>query len=416
MAKISKIYVAQLGARRNYAIPKILHEEGLLECFHTDLCSNVGVFSLLSKVVPASVRNGALRRSLERIVPDVPRWQIRTATLFGLRRSIQRSKIDNPAELLADYLQANADFGHIVSRKGFKEADAVYAFNGAAMEIFEVAKARGVRCILDQTLAPMAVTERLIDEERGEWPDWDVGSSSEGDWRPIAQREEREWELADQILCGSEFVVDSMRSLEEPTRKCSIIPYGVDPDRFRPFLRTGRSGALRVLYVGTIELRKGVQYLYEAIRALGDKVNCRAVGTQSLSAAALGKMSDVMTLPGRASRYQIYHDYEWADVLVFPSLSEGSASVTYEALSMGLPVITTPNAGSIVRDGVDGYVVPVRSSAEIESKLSALANDRDLLKELSKNAVKRARAYTWDHYAKRLVSTLREMEVGDCHE
>ena len=49
-----------------------------------------------------------------------------------------------------------------------------------------------------------------------------------------------------------------------------------------------------------------------------------------------------------------------ADVFVFPSLFEGSAVVTYEALACGLPSVVTPDAGSVVRDGVEGFVVPGR--------------------------------------------------------
>jgi glycosyltransferase involved in cell wall biosynthesis len=61
--------------------------------------------------------------------------------------------------------------------------------------------------------------------------------------------------------------------------------------------------------------------------------------------------------------------YAWADVFLLPSICEGSAMVTYEALSWGLPVITTHNAGSIVRDTVDGWLVPIRDSEAIAKKL-----------------------------------------------
>ena len=72
--------------------------------------------------------------------------------------------------------------------------------------------------------------------------------------------------------------------------------------------------------------------------------------------------------------------YAWADVFLLPFICEGSAMVTYEALSWGLPVITTHNAGSIVRDTVDGWLVPYRDSEAIAiencESLSALKVDK----------------------------------------
>jgi glycosyltransferase involved in cell wall biosynthesis len=75
------------------------------------------------------------------------------------------------------------------------------------------------------------------------------------------------------------------------------------------------------------------------------------------------------------TRQEVRRHYQWADVFVFPSLCEGSAMVTYEALAAGLPVITTPNAGSVVRDGVDGFIVPIRDAEAIAAKLDLLARD-----------------------------------------
>jgi len=98
--------------------------------------------------------------------------------------------------------------------------------------------------------------------------------------------------------------------------------------------------------------------------------------------------------------------YSWADVFLLPSLCEGSATVCYEALAAGLPVITTPNAGSVVRDGVDGFIVPIRDAEAIAEKLDLLAKDRDLLAAMSANAVARSREFTLAKYSERLVATL----------
>ena len=102
-------------------------------------------------------------------------------------------------------------------------------------------------------------------------------------------------------------------------------------------------------------------------------------------------------------RSEISEQYAWADVFLLPSLCEGSATVCYEALAAGLPVVTTPNAGSVVRDGVEGFTVPIRDSEAIVQKLERLAADRELLAEMSRNALERAREFTVERYGERLV-------------
>ena len=94
------------------------------------------------------------------------------------------------------------------------------------------------------------------------------------------------------------------------------------------------------------------------------------------------------------------------DVFLLPSVSEGSAGVCYEALAAGLPVITTPNAGSVVRDGIDGFIVPIRSPEAIIEKLDRLASDPDLLAFMSKNARERSADYTLERYGERLLSNV----------
>ena len=94
------------------------------------------------------------------------------------------------------------------------------------------------------------------------------------------------------------------------------------------------------------------------------------------------------------------------DVFLLPSICEGSATVIYEALAAGLPVICTPNAGSVVRDGVDGFIVPIRDPDAIMEKLEQLATNAQLLAQMSENARRRAGEYSIDAYGERLKEVL----------
>ena len=90
--------------------------------------------------------------------------------------------------------------------------------------------------------------------------------------------------------------------------------------------------------------------------------------------------------------------YLWADAFVLPSIAEGSAIVIYEALSFGLPVITTPNAGSVLEDGVEGQIVPASDSVALAAAILAYCNDPELLKQHAAGARAAVNKISLDRY------------------
>ena len=97
-----------------------------------------------------------------------------------------------------------------------------------------------------------------------------------------------------------------------------------------------------------------------------------------------------------------------ADVFVFPSLFEGSAVVTYEALACGLPSVVTAEAGSVVRDGVEGYLVPSRDVEALAKSMERLGEDADLRASMAARARARAEEFDWPRYHAALAAALRE--------
>jgi len=102
------------------------------------------------------------------------------------------------------------------------------------------------------------------------------------------------------------------------------------------------------------------------------------------------------------------------DVLVLPSLSEGFGLVVLEAMSQGMTVIVSENtgAGDVIQNGVQGFVVPIRSSEAISEKLSMLASNRENLEQMKIAALERARQCTWDVYRQSLVEAVAPFVGG----
>lgn len=403
-----RIAVAQIGARRHYAIPAMLWRAGWLEALYTDLCRETPLLRGIDAVTPHGLRPAALERLLGRHVPEVPASRIRSFPWFALRRTALSGRHRTPDERYRAWLAANREFGERVVARGLGDADAVYVFNGAGLEILRHARERGLRTIVEQTAAPVEIDEGLLAEERRRWPGWEFEGASRAAWGAMAERERQEWDLADVILCGSEYVRDGLEQVGGPVENAAVVPYGVPEEMLSPVEPRADDGELHVLFAGTICLRKGIPYVMEASRRIGSqRVRFRAVGPIAVAESAARELRSVLELPGAVPRTRMREEYAWADVFLMPSISEGSANVGYEALGCGLPVVTTHNAGSVVRDGVQGYLVSPGDAEAIAGRIEELAADRELRREMGSAARNRAAEFTWEKYQERLLAAIR---------
>jgi glycosyltransferase involved in cell wall biosynthesis len=263
---------------------------------------------------------------------------------------------------------------------------------------------------MEQIIAPRRSQHRILQAEHAAAEAWS-SLEPDGNVDEIARREEAAWAIADRIVCGSEFVRQEIGRQGGPVVRCTVVPYGVSTAAFSAARKDdGRRDdrPLRVLFVGGIGLRKGVRHLLAAMRMLDpEKVQCRLVGSGSLPEEVLRtRVPPNVELVGRVPRSRMPEVFGWADVFCLPSLCEGSATAIYEALAAGLPVVTTPNAGSIVRDGVEGFVVPICDAESIAARLEELCADEQLRQRMARAAQERSAYGSLEAYGKRLMETL----------
>ncbi len=413
--------VAQLGARRHYAVPRALESCGALGTFFTDTCANGRWFAAMRKYLPTCARPRLLRKFLDRVVPDLESNKIQCFHRLAVLASLRSQRRHAPRQLYERYLHTNRRFGQLVVRRGMRGVQGVYVFNGAGLEILQHAKERGWVCVVDQTMSPIDVVESMLAEERRRWPGWDLAAIDRDDWLPLAQRERAEWELADKIICGSDFVVAGISKDAGPVERCAVVEYGsFAATRGNERRADDARGEFRVLFVGTVGLRKGIPYLLEAARLLRrESIRIRVVGPIQVSVSRERELRESVEVVGPVPRSEVANHFRWADALVLPTLAEGSANVCFEALASGLPVITTPNAGSIVRNGQDGFIVPSCHSELLAERILQLADDHQLWQEMSASAARRSMEHSMSDYATRLVGELRNVssvKASSCFE
>jgi len=401
-----RFVVAQLGARRNYAVPVILEKAGMLERFYTDFAGNVGPGKWVVKCGPLLGFGKAAARLAGRRVPDLIKPKTVSLMTGRFWHDAKAAISDgDPAARFYHQLRQSRAFGNAAIGRGFGAATHLYSMLGECGPLLSSARHRGLTVATEVYI--LLSTERILADEQRRFPEWEQAPV---DLELIRNRfpEQKELlSLTDYAVCPSDAV---RRDLEDSfgftKGRGVVVPYGVDPSWLD--LQVRPVGG-RVLFVGTAGLRKGIQYLAKAAEILqgrGRRYEFRIAGEVTQGIARLAECRH-LSFVGRVPRDRIQGEFKSADVFVLPSLAEGSAEVTYEALAAGVPVITTEAAGSVVRHGLDGWIVPERNSRALAEAIELIVENRQLRAARSLAARARARDYTLERYGQRLVAALR---------
>ncbi|HNS21382.1 MAG TPA: glycosyltransferase family 4 protein [Sedimentisphaerales bacterium] len=407
-----------------YAVPRIFHNAGLLERFYTDIVAAHG-WRQIAGAIPEALQPASLRRLFSRgmEIADLPRERVKTFPLLGLTYAFRLMKGPNADTRTRIHLDVQDTFSRKILKCGLGEATHLYCFDTASLGIMRAVAGNGMRIVMEQTIAPRPVLSQLLQREREKYPGWedsDTVGSMDGE---IQARYREAWALADTIVGGSEFVRDGIARSGGPASKCVVVPYGVDFGSAdmggavwrrgvveRRYARRRAGEPLHVLTVGSVGLRKGAPYVLEAARALGNRAQSRMVGGIEVSRQAAHRLGEHVQLVGLVPRNEVRAHYLWADVFLFPSVCEGSATVVYEALAYGLPVICTPNTGSVVKDGVDGFIVEPSSGEAVIAALEKVIVSPERWLTMSQNAFTTSDQMDVKHYGERL---LRALGCGD---
>lgn len=292
----------------------------------------------------------------------------------------------------------DAQMGRLVEKR---KPAAFIGYDSSSLLTFRRARRTDTLCILDQVVGHIASGNKILAKEKVLHPEFaDTLPDLEDEW--ISNRCHEEALLADRVLAPSEYVRGTLVENGISPSKIYICPYGVDTARFFPKARE-EVRPFRILFVGQLSQRKGIKYLLEAFKGLAlENAELVLMGRVAGSGRGLQAYSGLFRHVAHVPYSELPQYYQSADIFVYPSLHEGSALAIYEALASGLPVITTHNSGSVVRDGVEGFIVPVRNVGALKEKMLLLYLDKELRQRMGGQARMRAEEYTWESYQRRL--------------
>ncbi len=406
-----RIAMLQDGSRLHYAVPVALHRCGALDRVFCDFYARPYSLARLLAHGMKRVSPATGQRMLDRYEPQLADVPVISNLPLVLRLMRNRKRF---ASASAFFHWEAAQKVRWILRRGFGRANAICGFiRNIHPELCLAARQRGLRTIGDQIIAPAAVERAQDAAQRALYPDWVQGSgdasATHGVDGALDQAfEEMTWPTLDLITCASNYVRDGLISVGLAPDRILVNPYPVDDAHFPLVERATRPPfPLRVGFVGAVSLRKGAPWFLEVARRFDPaKVRFVMVGPVAVSAAAADRLRAHVELAGPVPRSRIPALLADFDLYFFPSTCEGSAGSVMEAMMSGLPVIASPNAGSIVRDGVDGRIIPYDQVGAAAGAIQHFADDRAARLAAGCAAAEYARSFSLDAYARRLLAAL----------
>jgi len=357
--------------------------------------------------------------ALHRIVTTYPRsrtrhWNIPDAKVVCLPLSLLLTKLvwKLGGERLAmrQQYRINDLFARRAAQK-LGSPDVVHAWSGSAEPSLVAARRRGIAAVVERSSAHMLEQCRILREEFA-----GLGLRWEETPRAVVERELREYELADRVFVPSLFVERSFHSRGFSPENLFRNGFGVDLSRFRPGKK--KDDVFRIIYAGSLSVRKGVHYLVRAFKEANiPNSELLLVGSMLPETDKLIGLADQrIRRLGHVPQAQLPTIYHSGSVFAMASVEEGQALVQAQALGCGLPLVCTTNTGGEdflamsgdakpLRGGVvefpAGCVVRAGDSIGLAEAFCLLASNPARLSEMRSAATALAkRDLSWRRYAR----------------
>ncbi len=291
------------------------------------------------------------------------------------------------------------------------EVDAVYAYEDCALDLFKAADELGVRRIYDLPIAYWETAQRLLREEAERYPEWEPTLGGTRDSEEKLARKTRELELAELVICPSNFVFDSLPAEARAAKPCVVAPFG-SPTYATHETHKSFAAPLRVLFAGALTQRKGLADLFAAMKLVNSRdIELVVMGSLLQPLSWYRAQFSPFTYEAPRPHAEVLRLMQSCDVLVLPSIVEGRALVQQEAMACGLPLIATKNAGAddLIVEDETGFLVPIRSPEAIAEKISWCAANRATVSGMGIAAQDRAAKLTWRGYGEKVLAAIRAL-------
>ncbi len=389
-----------------------LHGAGLLRTYVTPVATSSRAMRVVDRLpgrVAGPVRAEVRKRAAPADVPEIAVERAATA-LELLAVAARRAGLPGSVMYELERVRGRA-FDRQTSRRLRPGDTAALVGYGAALRTLIAARDRGIPTLLEYPIAHHRFAERLLSEEARLKPEY-APTLQFHDLPEAAQRRlDDEIATADRVLVLGSSHKRAFAESGVDESKLVLNPLGVDLAELKP-IPAEPDRPFHALFLGQLTQRKGLSYLLDGFEAAAiPDAMLTLLGPAYHGFRPWEGKPGVRRLAAVPS-WELPALYPSADVLVLPSLIEGLPRVVLEAMACGVPVIVTEAAGGgdLVRDGVEGYVVPIRDAGAIAERLRHLHANPGERARLGEAGRRRSEDFSWDVYAERIIDIVRSAE------
>lgn len=359
------------------------------------------------------------RRSIpllpEQYISEYPQWEI--------ARIIASRVFASPVWEDRIWDHGIHQFDQYLAERYIPRTEVIHGFEYSVLEAFKRAAELGVGRVLHLASLDNIQFSEVERREKERWPElkrpWDA--YFEGKIQERYLRRCSEMQLADVIVANSTLTARSHITAGADPKKVFVVPLGAPVPIHESEIRPNESKRpLRVLWAGPFSLRKGAHYLLEAWSRLAaaDRAFLDVYGQIAIPESLKIHIEGGITFHGSVPQAELFKAYKDADILIFPTLSDGFGMVITEALAHGLPVITTDQAGAVdLLSPQNSLIVPAANSTALTDSLHWCLDNRRQLADMRVWALKAARKRSWAHFRSDIIEavTLGLNKAGHSH-
>lgn len=397
MNSYPRAVVALAGARDQYQLPLALHEGELLEALVTDMYwpAERTWFAPFSRyILPQHLVTARYRAGIDSRHVVISPTALAASITMRMTRTSRVNRFKDKA------------LSKAAKRVAVKTGAALFCYSYYAFDAFQQAPDLPFYRFIFQVHPHPCTIRRIFQEESELVPQAKASlhlehelSLSPQEFHGLASEPHR----ANGWAVASSYTARTLAEHGIPYEKIHIVPYGVNSEAFpcRP-TSPSQNRPFTIIFVGSMIQRKGLSYLLDAVKLLKYKaVRIILCGRGTIDKDLLAHYSDLdldlkLGLPYEQLIQQLWR----SDLFVFPSLIEGFAHVVLEAMSCGLPIMTTENTcgPDVLEEGTHGFIVPIRNAQAIAERLEWGICHRSQLAEMGRISATQARLFTWERF------------------
>ncbi|MBU4234585.1 MAG: glycosyltransferase family 4 protein [Proteobacteria bacterium] len=294
------------------------------------------------------------------------------------------------------------------SRHLMASSDIFVGLSSGCLYSLRRARRMGAKTVLERGSSHMLYQRKILEEEYRKF-----GLEKEVVHPKVVERELMEYQEADYISIPSHFVKETFIQQGIPAAKLIQTPYGVDLSNFHPVPKQDK--IFRIIHCGGLSIRKGIPYLLQAFSELRLKdAELWLIGsiTDEIKPFLRQFSSPAIVHKGPFPEPDLYRYYSQGSVFCLASIEEGFGMVTVQAMACGLPVICTTNAGAadIIREGRDGFILPIRDVDAIKEKILYFYENPEAGRNMGESARLRVQTgFSWSDYGHKMIAAYQNV-------